>query len=87
MFLSFLEDWDNVGFLPRYWGHTRYKILLVQIKGPTKRHINIIKHKVIDRRYKGKAVSFPLPFSSVLLLTVYNCKLLLTAEHTLLILI
>jgi hypothetical protein len=26
---------------------TRYKILLVQIKGPTKGHIHIIKHKVI----------------------------------------
>jgi hypothetical protein len=47
---------------------------LVQIKGPTKRQINIIKHKVIDRRrrrrYKGKALSFPLPFSSVLLLSL-----------------
>ena len=27
--------------------YTRYKILLVQIRGPTKGHINIIKHKVI----------------------------------------
>ena len=26
---------------------TRYQILLVQIRGPTKGHINIIKHKVI----------------------------------------
>ena len=26
---------------------TGYKILWVQIKGPTKGHINIIKHKVI----------------------------------------